>query len=177
MARYVANPVLVDALVIQAVSHADPDDGTRLLKLSDGSDFIADAGMLARMVPGPGDYVVTQADGYVYLNPGDVFERKYRLDDDAAIPVVDESLQTFGWAIKQLHNGSAVARAGWNGKGMWLKLQVPDAHSKMSLPYIYMKTEQGDLVPWLASQTDVLATDWEMVVEHARPRPRSQQFA
>lgn len=43
---------------------------------------------------------------------------------------------------------------------MWLALQVPDAHSKMSLPYIYMSTVSGDLVPWLASQTDVLADDW-----------------
>ena len=68
-----------------------------------------------------------------------------------------------GWAIKQLHNGSAVARMGWNGKGMWLRLQVPDNHSKMTLPYVYMRTAQGDLVPWLCSQADLLATDWEVV--------------
>lgn len=68
-----------------------------------------------------------------------------------------------GWALKQMHNGLKVARAGWNGRGMWLALQVPDAHSKMTLPYIYMKTAQGDLVPWLASQTDILATDWDVV--------------
>jgi hypothetical protein len=46
---------------------------------------------------------------------------------------------------------------------MWLALQFPDAHSKMTLPYIYMRTAQGDLVPWLASQTDMLALDWEVV--------------
>ena len=46
---------------------------------------------------------------------------------------------------------------------MWLALQRPDAHSKMTLPYIYMRTAQGDLVPWLASQTDLLAEDWELV--------------
>lgn len=69
----------------------------------------------------------------------------------------------FGWAIKQMHNGSKVARSGWNGKNMWLALQVPDEQSKMTLPYIYMYTAQGDLVPWLASQTDVLATDWSVV--------------
>lgn len=45
---------------------------------------------------------------------------------------------------------------------MWLALQVPDAGSKMTLPYIYMRTVMGDLVPWLASQTDVLAEDWEV---------------
>ena len=70
-------------------------------------------------------------------------------------------MQTIGWAIKQMHGGYRVRRSGWNGRGMWLALQVPDAHSKMSLPYVYMSTAQGDLVPWLCSQTDLLAVDWE----------------
>jgi hypothetical protein len=70
----------------------------------------------------------------------------------------------FGWALKRLKAGRAVAREGWNGKGMWLRLQVPDEHSKMGLPYIYMSTVQGKLVPWLASQTDVLAEDWNEAV-------------
>ena len=69
----------------------------------------------------------------------------------------------FGWALNRLKDGQKVARSGWNGKGMWLALQVPDAGSKMSLPYIYMKTADNKLVPWLASQTDVLATDWSVV--------------
>lgn len=66
----------------------------------------------------------------------------------------------FGAAISSLKRGAKVSRAGWNGKGMWLALQVPDEHSKMRLPYIYMSTVGGDLVPWLASQTDMLAEDW-----------------
>jgi hypothetical protein len=66
----------------------------------------------------------------------------------------------FSEALTYAKGGSCIARAGWNGKGMWVKLQVPDAHSKMTLPYLYMKTAQGDLVPWLASQTDILADDW-----------------
>ena len=70
---------------------------------------------------------------------------------------------TIGWAIKQMQNGGRVARAGWNGKNMYLELQVPDAFSKMTLPYVYMKTAHGDLVPWLCSQTDLLATDWVVV--------------
>lgn len=69
-------------------------------------------------------------------------------------------MSDFGWAIAALKNKKRVARDGWNGKGMYLELQVPDAHSKMTLPYIYMKTVQGDLVPWLASQTDILSLDW-----------------
>lgn len=68
-----------------------------------------------------------------------------------------------GQAVNELREGSRVARAGWNGKNMYLELQVPDAHSKMTLPYVYMRTVQGDLVPWLCSQTDLLATDWVKV--------------
>ena len=69
---------------------------------------------------------------------------------------------TFGWALEQLKAGMTVSREGWNGPGMYLALQVPDTDSKMSLPYIYMSTVEGNLVPWLASQTDMLAEDWQI---------------
>jgi hypothetical protein len=72
-------------------------------------------------------------------------------------------LLTFGEALELLKKGRAVSRMGWNGRGMWIKLQTPDAHSKMSLPYLYMRTVDGKLVPWLASQTDMLASDWIIV--------------
>jgi hypothetical protein len=68
-----------------------------------------------------------------------------------------------GWAVKQLWDGKRVARQGWNGKDMWLELQRPDAGSKMTLAYVFMKTVQDDLVPWLCSQTDLLAVDWILV--------------
>ena len=67
-----------------------------------------------------------------------------------------------GWAIKQMYNGSKVQRSGWNGPGQSLELQTPDANSKMTLPYIFINTVQGGRVPWLASQTDLLATDWQV---------------
>ena len=70
---------------------------------------------------------------------------------------------SFGGAIAALKNGNRVAREGWNGKGMWLNLQVPDSHSKMTLPYIYMFTADKKQVPWLASQTDMLSDDWEII--------------
>jgi hypothetical protein len=70
----------------------------------------------------------------------------------------------FGYAIRHLKTGSRVSRTGWNGKGMWLHMQTPDEHSKMQLPYIYMKTADDKLVPWLASQTDLLSDDWELVI-------------
>lgn len=70
---------------------------------------------------------------------------------------------SFGEALDALRTGQRVTRSGWNGKGMWVALQTPDSHSKMSLPYIYMRTADGHNVPWLASQTDILAFDWEFV--------------
>lgn len=72
----------------------------------------------------------------------------------------------FGTALDQLKLGNKVARTGWNGKGLWLELQRPDAHSKMTLPYIYLNYPkcdtypEGARVPWLASQTDMLCNDW-----------------
>jgi len=69
----------------------------------------------------------------------------------------------FGDAIECLKKGNSVVRAGWNGKGMYLELQVPDEYSKMTVPYIYIKAADGTVVPWLASQADMLADDWEVV--------------
>jgi len=73
----------------------------------------------------------------------------------------------FGKALENLKNGHRVRREGWNGKGMWLLLQRPDENSKMTHPYIYIEYPvghaaypNGSLVPWLASQTDMMADDW-----------------
>lgn len=78
----------------------------------------------------------------------------------------------FGKAVEALKEGHRVTRTGWNGKGMWLALQRPDPDSKMTLPYIYMKTATDDMVPWLASQTDILAEDWGVVMDPADQAPR-----
>ena len=68
-----------------------------------------------------------------------------------------------GEALTVLRGGGKVARAGWNGPGQWIALQVSDEHSKMRKPYLYISPVDGELVPWLASQTDILATDWQTV--------------
>ena len=67
-----------------------------------------------------------------------------------------------GWAVKQMQDGARVSRAGWNGKGMWLALQVPDDHSKMGHPYVYLRAADSKLIPWNCSQADLLAVDWEL---------------
>lgn len=81
---------------------------------------------------------------------------------------------SFGRAVELLKQGQRVARKGWNGKGMFLLLvkgasvtePINDCCSdpqEVGLPVldaIYMKTADNKLVPWLASQTDVLSEDW-----------------
>lgn len=98
----------------------------------------------------------------------------------------------FGEALAALKSGFRVAREGWNGKGMWLRLMdvgepIGDegiGHGSAlhrdvrtatmvrfvgvngtfrCLPWIGMKTADDAFVPWLASQTDMLAEDWEIV--------------
>jgi hypothetical protein len=97
--------------------------------------------------------------GYISWSPKDVFARSYR----------STSGMNFGLAVEAMKSGRKVARDGWNGKGIFIELQVPDAHSKMTSPYIFIDTTglQSDnpsaprsRVPWLASQTDMLADDW-----------------
>lgn len=83
-----------------------------------------------------------------------------------------------GWAVEQMRDGRRVRRAGWNGKGMFLFL-VPGSTFKVNRApllgiypegteinyhaHVDMKTAQGDVVPWLCSQSDLLALDWELV--------------
>jgi hypothetical protein len=74
-----------------------------------------------------------------------------------------------GEAVYQLKLGKRVGRAGWNGKGMQLlyagggTFKTDDKDVGAMLPHVVMKTVTGDFVPWLCSQTDLLATDWEVV--------------
>lgn len=108
--------------------------------------------------------------GYISWSPADVFDRAYR----------PTQAMTFGQALEALKAGQKVARAGWNGKGMFI-YHVPAAAYPASrngagtmlgyfdddmVPYrdyIAMKTAQGDVVPWVCSQSDALEEDWEIV--------------
>ena len=69
----------------------------------------------------------------------------------------------FSDALNEIKAGKRLMRSGWNGKNMWVELQLPSVLSKMTLAYIFMQTATGDFVPWLCSQTDMLADDWEVV--------------
>lgn len=81
MTKYVANPVIVEASKIVSVGdviQADPPLPLNLV-LENGENVVATPEMQSRMIPRPGDYWVIQSDGYIYLNPADVFLRKYSL--------------------------------------------------------------------------------------------------
>lgn len=82
-----------------------------------------------------------------------------------------------GWAVKEMLNGSAITRKGWNGKDMFVYYVKGNEYLATSpvakqvwgdnglvpyLPYVAMKTVQNNVVPWLCSQSDLLATDWEI---------------
>ncbi len=71
----------------------------------------------------------------------------------------------FGDAIVALKKGEKVAREGWNGKGMFLfYVDRPEPYWKCEgVNWIGMKTADNKVVPWLASQTDMLAEDWVIV--------------
>ena len=69
----------------------------------------------------------------------------------------------FEIALIALKNGERVTREGWNGKNQYIELQNVDECSKMTLPYVYIRTVQGDFVPWICSQTDLLSEDWTVV--------------
>lgn len=137
-----------------------------------------DAGFLVEYLDG-GKANTDLYAGYVSWSPADVFANAYG----------ETTGMTFGLALEALKRGQKVARAGWNGKGMWLSLSCDgerevaadnfwsphnaqfardNGGTALVLPSITMKTTNAHgrvaiLMGWLASQTDMLSSDWEVV--------------
>ena len=110
--------------------------------------------------PADAGYLVKYSDTYESWSPKEAFETSYRKCDN----------MTFGLAIEALKKGEYVARKGWNGKNMYLFLaHGEDIQKCVGIPdkctnVICMKTAQDTVVfGWLASQTDMLSEDWEIV--------------
>ena len=120
------------------------------------------------MVKGEPGYGVKYENGYTSWSPKEAFEKAYQ-------PL---NALSFGHAIEAMKSGEKVTRAGWNGKGMFLFL-VPGSQFKVNrapllgiypegeevdyCPHIDMRKVDGKIEPWLASQTDMLANDWQVV--------------
>lgn len=115
-------------------------------------------------------YAVKYADGYISWSPEQAFTDAYRLAGG------DNQSLTFGDAVHFLKAGRRVSREGWNGKGMWLYYVPANSYPAQTAAargefgelvpyraYIAMVTVDHDVVPWLASQSDVLAEDWRVI--------------
>ena len=93
-----------------------------------------------------------------------------------------------GWAVAHMRKGWHVRRKGWNSPKLWVayveSVQAPGklieevpGQALPILPTLFMRTAQGQLVAWLASQSDLLADDWELVdapqpgTTHDLPKP------
>lgn len=103
--------------------------------------------------------------GYISWSPDDVFKSTYKTSGQ----------MSFSHVIDLLKDGNKVTRKGWNGNGMWLQIIDPYSNDEYVLhesstmtigtltEYIGMNTVDNCFVPWVASQSDLLANDWEVV--------------
>ena len=115
-----------------------------------------DPGYLVEYLDG-GKPNTQQYAGYVSWSPQEQFDKAYRPTEG----------MTFGLALEAMQQGKRVARTGWNGVGLWLEyipaIGVDLAFIRMSYPVNSRAYPEGARVPWFASQTDMLATDWVVV--------------
>jgi len=138
--------------------------GVKIVEAEPMSLVNAEEHLERKIKPGDEDgYLVRYADDYESWSPLQQFIDAYRRTDG----------MSFGLAIEAAKKGMKIARKGWNGKGIFCAIQTPDANSKMTGAYIYIDTTglqtenlhaPKNIVPWLASQTDMLADDWEVVI-------------
>lgn len=181
--QYRKKPVVIEAeqftgdhlgpLISEAIKGADAyveANGALIIRTLEGN-----------MLANDGDWIIKGVKGEFYPCKPDIFAKTY---DE----VRTDGL-TFSHALEALKSGARVARAGWNGKGMWIALSCDEGretpmeqfwsrHARdyarqhggtaTVLPCIIMKTATGDiLMGWLASQTDMLADDWMILPEDA----------
>ena len=159
-------------------------DGGRLMKTYIGTKIIQaepafridgeiypESGPVPRSMNREEGYRVHYPDGYESWSPRDVFEEAYREIDG----------MNFGLAIEAAKKGAKITRRGWNGKGMWVVYRtgypdgipcnkntaeavgIPEGSLFKVRPYLQMKCVDGSFQMWLASQSDILADDWEIV--------------
>jgi len=89
-------------------------------------------------------------------------EFDFRAKELRAVPAYRSGGFGIGEAVEMLLKGMRVTRIGWNGANQFLAMQLPNTvNGPMTLPFIFITTVTADTVPWAASQTDLLAEDWQ----------------
>lgn len=121
-------------------------------------------------------YGVKYEDGYISWSPKEVFEKAYQ-------PL---NAMSFGHAIEALKAGEKVARENWKGTTLFIFLVsgsqfkvnrppllgiYPEGTRINYCPHIDIKLANGKIVPWVASQTDMLANDWQIIERDVRGTP------
>jgi hypothetical protein len=175
---HIANPVAVTARTILGLELIT--EGA-MLSLDDISNYFASNSMLSRYTPVPGDYLVTQDDGYEYVNPKAVFERKYSpiIDlPDTPPQLVPGAQMCFSGALLHLKGGACIARKGWNGQNMFVYMvpansylaQTDAAKARFGVgamvpynAYLALVGVDGSVSTWAPSVGDTLAEDWMIV--------------
>lgn len=80
----------------------------------------------------------------------------------------------FSDAWRAIMNGERMTRSGWNGKDQWVMVVEPSG-GQITRPFAALRPAMGELVPWVPSQGDLFATDWEPVGADAPPPVVSEQ--
>ena len=119
-----------------------------------------------------GDWIIRGVKGEIYPCKPDIFALTYEtvVDDDGPV--------NFSQALEKVKAGTKMQRVGWNGKGMFVFL-VPGSTFQVSRApllgiypegaeinyhaHIDLRTSDGQIVPWVPSQTDMLADDWQEI--------------
>jgi hypothetical protein len=78
-----------------------------------------------------------------------------------------DELMSFGQVLNEIEEGGHYCRTGWNGKDMWIRIQKPDEHSMITIPYIvieypvgHLAASHGMIAPWQPSNGDMFGKDW-----------------
>ncbi|MEG5932501.1 DUF2829 domain-containing protein [Enterobacter hormaechei] len=150
--RYQCHEVC-QAIVIADVTRLGEDRYLVSAEDPDCEPITITAGFYKQHVPRPSNFLIRYANGDLGYEPASSFTK-----DNHILRHLH-----FGGALAALRSGEKVRREGWNGKGLWVELQQPDEHSKMTLPYLYLCYPNGNRVPWAPTQTDLLENDWEIV--------------
>lgn len=171
MKNYTKKPVTISAIQVPARGEEPSED---LIDLVHSQNWEGDdEGILITTLEGdmlasPGDYIIRGLKGEYYPCKPDIFEMSYD----------SSKVFDFGRAVAILKAGGRVARAGWNGKNMFIFLVQGSTFTVNREPllsilgegtevnyhgHVDMRTADGMIVPWLCSQTDMLAEDWGII--------------